>query len=346
MPKQIAALLIAAAEAVSAEKSGTWMRLMPSGTFSARDGRGPFTSGDQASMEAIVARTKAHLGATEMMVDYDHQVLSTGKDGGATAKAAGWIKDYQVRPDGIYGLVDWTEAAAAAIEAKEYRYLSPLFGTDKQGRVVRFANIALLNMPAIDLEAIAAGAKLNLSKGPTMDPILEALGLAEGATEADALSAISALQSGLSAIALAAGLDKEADMQVVAAAVKTAKASATPDPAKYVPIEQVTALQNDLTALKASLNGDKAEAAVAAAIESGKLAPALKDWGLELAKADLAKFEAFAAASPTLTGTQLGNARKPETETTTDLDDADLQVMSQMGLSRDDMIAAKKGLSE
>lgn len=317
---------------------------MPAGTFSARDGRGPFTSGDKASMEAIVARTKAHLGNTEMMVDYDHQVLATAPEGAATARAAGWIKDFEVREDGIYGLVEWTDAASAAIDAKEYRYLSPLFGTDKNGRVVRLANIALLNMPAIDLEAIAAGAKLNLSKGPTMDPILEALGLDEGATEADAVSAIQALQSGLSQIALAAGLEKEADMEAVSSAVKKAGKAKAPDPAKFVPIEQVTALQENLQALTDTVTGDKAGKAVDDAIKDGRLAPALKDWGVSLAKSDMKAFEAFVEKSPVLTTAQLGNTRKEEADG--DLDETDLQVMSQMGLSRDDMIAAKKEAGE
>nr|WP_297589450.1 phage protease [Roseibium sp.] len=248
----------------------------------------------------------------------------------------------------MYGLVEWTDAAAAAIGAKEYRYLSPLFGTDKKGRVVRFANVALVNMPAIDLEAIAANAQFPPTKGPIMDKdLLEALGLSEGASEADVLAAIQALQSGTSAIALAAGLDKDADSETIAAAVTAFAAQATaddakPDPAKYVPVEQVEALQATLTALTDKIDGKDAETAVAAAIEQGKLAPALKDWGLEFAKTNLEGFEAFTAKAPVLTGAQLGNT--PKTEGDPDLDATDLQVMSQMGLSREEMVASKKDL--
>lgn len=320
MTKHAAPLLIAAADPLPAQKGGGWIKLMPAGTFTLRDGRGPFTAGDRAAMEAIVARTKDYLGSTDLMVDYDHQVLATGENGGASARAAGWITNYEVRDDGIWGQVSWTNAASTAIEEREYRYLSPFFGVGKKGQVTRFINIALTNTPAMDLSAIAARAHLTLSEGPTMDPILEALGLAEGASEADTLSAINALKSGQSTIAAAAGVDKDADTDTIAAAIaKAVKAAAAsePDPAKFVPIEQVTALQSNLKELSDSISGDKAEAAVAAAIEQGKLAPALKDWGLKLAKSSLDEFEKFAASAPVLTNAQLGTKPAGKVQSTT-----------------------------
>ncbi|WP_153769235.1 phage protease [Labrenzia sp. CE80] len=301
--------------------SGSWIKLIPAGTFQARDGRGPFDAGDQTAMQAIIARTKAYLGGTEMMIDYDHQSVFGAIPGvGGTAKAAGWVKDLEVRVDGIYGRVEWTAAARAAIEATEYRYISPLFTRDKAGKVAALRNAALLNMPAMDLEAIAARAFPKTTKGPDMDEILEALGLSEDAGEGEALASITSLVNGLSAIAVAAGLDKTADATVVAASVadlaNAAKASKAdpgkPDPAKFVPIEQVTALQADLKSLSDSIQADNAEELVAAAIEAGKLAPALKDWGLELAKADLKQFEAFTANAPALTVAQLGSQKQAD----------------------------------
>ncbi|WFE92297.1 phage protease [Roseibium porphyridii] len=329
----------------SQSKDGAWIKLLPAGTFSTRDGRGPFHAGGEAEMKAIVERTLDYLGDTEMMMDYDHQSFFGAVEGvGGTAKAAGWVKEFDVRSDGIYGRVEWTDAAKAAIEAVEYRYISPTFSSNKKtGRVGLLFNAALVNSPAMDLAAIAASANLTLTKGPDMDPeILEALGLAEGASEADVLSALQALQSGYAQVALAAGLAKDADFETVAAAVKKAVETNAPDPAKFVPVEQVTALQADLSALKSEVSGDKAETAVDEAIKAGKLAPALKDWGLQLAKSDLAKFEAFTASAPVLTGVQLGTS--PKTESNPDLDDTDLQVMSQMGLSEEEMVAAKKDL--
>ncbi|MEP2706244.1 MAG: phage tail tube protein [Roseibium sp.] len=115
--------------ALSADMTaGAWIKLIPSGTFQARDGRGPFDAGDETAMQAIVTRTKDYLGTTDMMIDYDHQTAFGAIPGvGGTAKAAGWVKAFEIRSDGIYGRVEWTAAAKAAIEASEYRYISPLF---------------------------------------------------------------------------------------------------------------------------------------------------------------------------------------------------------------------------
>ena len=344
MTKLAATLFIAAADPVSVEKDGPWIKLLPSGTVTPRDGRPAIIVGDEAGMKAIVEETLSYLAETEMMIDYDHQSLFGAVEGvGGTAKAAGWVKEFDVRPDGIYARVEWTAAAKAAIEAGEYRYISPApVSNRKSGKVSRIINAALVNMPALDLEAFAASAKLSLTKGPTMDEILKLLGLAEGATEADALSAIQALLADTAAIALAADLPKEADAEAITAAVKKAETDASPDPAKYVPIEAGTAMQAELKALSEKVSGNEAEAVVAAAIKDGKLAPALKDWGIALATKDPAGFQAFAASAPALTATQLGDGKKSETDA--DLSDTDLQVMSQMGLKRDDMVASKKEL--
>ena len=55
-----------------------------------------------------------------------------------------------------------------------------------------------------------------------------------------------------------------------------------PDPAKFVPVEQVAALQADFNALKNSVETDKKEALIQAALSQGKLSPALKDWAQSL----------------------------------------------------------------
>ncbi|WP_306148913.1 MULTISPECIES: phage protease [unclassified Roseibium] len=310
--------LFAAADsiAVPAEPSA-WIKLLPAGSFTCRDGRGPFHAGDVAALEAVLAQTKQHLAATDMMVDYDHQSILSAVEGvGGTAKAAGWIKAFEIRDDGIYGQVDWTDAASAAIKAREYRYISPLFTVEKSsGRVMALRNAALVNMPALDLEAIAARftpSHLPHSKDFPMDQIALALGLEAQASEADILAAIAKQTSNLEALALAAGFSKDSSFEAIAAAIKTAQESSAPDPAKYVPIDQVAAMQADLATLKSSLAEDKAEDLVTAAIADGKLSPALKDWGLELCKTDPARFEAFAASAPQLTSAQLGDKKREE----------------------------------
>ena len=368
---QIATASIAAfASALTAtDAAGTWVQLLPPGTFHARqvDGRGPFTTGDRADMEKIVATTKRIAGASDLVVDYDHQSVFGVKDGvGGRAPAAGWLKELQVRDDGIWGRVEWTEAAAAAIRAGEYRYLSPVMLHTKAGKVLAIRMAGLTNDPAFDLAQVAASSLFSelSDEGEPMDKLLEALGLPKNSAEDKVLTAVNSLLANQTAIAKALGMkdgakhddvlqavnsavidrkkiaeaagakaDASADdiVTAVASAVKDGK----PDPAKYVPIEQVTELQNSVRALETQIGGDKAEEAVATAIKDGKLAPALKDWGLELAKKDLKQFQTFVGSAPKLTSQQLTEPKK-NGDVETALDDAQLAVCKAMGLKPDE----------
>ena len=314
-------------------------------------------------MQAIVDRTRQYLGATELVVDYDHQSVWGAKEGvGGTAKAAGWIRELQVRGDGIWGRVEWTEAAAAAIKAQEYRYLSPVFYHTKPGKIVILQMASLTNTPAFDLARVAASAQFpQLSEEEqSMEKILTALGLAAGSGEDAVLSAVNSLMASSTAIAKALGLKDDAKSEDVLKAVnsavtdrtKIAKAAGvkddatadeivqavgsagktgTPDPAKFVPIEQVTALQADVKKLQESVTGEKAEQAVASAIKDGKLAPALKDWGLDLYRKDAKAFETFTGSAPVLTAPQLRQAVK-DPKDGPELDDAQRAVASAMGI--------------
>ncbi|TIV44718.1 MAG: hypothetical protein E5V96_14480 [Mesorhizobium sp.] len=382
MPNALAALLAAALVAshstvlAAPDADGEkWVQLVPAGTFSGRAGGGPWTTGDKASMETIVANTRQYAGSTDLVIDYDHQAVFGAVPGvGGTAKAAGWIKELQARDDGIWGRVEWTAAASAAIKAGEYRYLSPVFYHDKStGRVLAIRMAGLTNTPNLDLVAVAASALLpnNNPTGDNMDKILSALGLAKGTNEDGVVAAINAHLTSSTAIAKAAGLTEAAKGEEILAAVnslvtdrtkfakaaglaETAKADdivtavqsafagAKPDPTKFVPIEQVTALQNDVKEMQKTLIGDKAEEAVNTAIKDGKLSPALKDWGLDLYKTDPKKFETFTGSAPVLTKTQLLTPNKTGAAGEA-LTEAQLAVCSQLGIKPEDM---KKTLAD
>lgn len=353
------AALVAADDA-----AGNWLQLIPSGSFNGRDGRGPYDAGDKAAMAAIVENTKKLAGSTDLVVDYDHQSVFAAVPGvGGTARAAGWIKDLQVRDEGIYGRVEWTAAAAAAIKAGEYRYLSPVFLHAKNGgRILVIRMAGLTNTPNLDLAEVAASAlvKLNNPTGDSMDQILAALGLASGSGEDKVLSAINALLTSGTAIAKAlglkdgakptdvlaavnsavadrgkfaeaAGLAADAKTDDIVQAVQSAAKSGAPDPTKFVPIAQVTKLQDDLKKLNDTVVGDKAEEAVNTAIKDGKLAPALKDWGLDLFKVDAAKFATFVGSAPVLTGQQLKEPKR-DANAPAQLDDAQLAAIAVMGV--------------
>lgn len=286
-----------------------WIHLMPPGQMNARDGRRFLLRDPEAVVRASLAIAK------EFVIDYEHQTDLSPKNG-QPAPAAGWIKELAVRADGIWGRVEWTAKAAGMIRAREYRFLSPTFNhtPDASHEVKVILRAALTNNPALELTALAT----NQNGDPVMEKFLlalaNALGLGEDATQDQVLAALTeklgslaSLTALATAVRGALDLDEKADEKAIAAAidglrqeVATASAKGNPDPAKFVPIAQVTELSNQVATLTASLNDDKATAAVEQAMKDGKLPPALMDWGMDYAKRDLADFVAYCSANPVL----------------------------------------------
>ena len=203
---------VAAAADIALESDGRapeWVRLIPAGRFELRDKRGPF---ELADAEQVIARSREAVAAGEPPIDYDHQTDFAARDGvGGRAPAAGWVTRMEAREDGIWGKVAWTPDGRKAVEAREYRFLSPVFEADEDGRVVRVLRAALTNDPAItDMTAIA-------SKEKEMDLLKQlraALGLAEDASQETVLACVKARQTGamqLATLAKDLGLIEEAD---------------------------------------------------------------------------------------------------------------------------------------
>lgn len=314
-----------------ASSEGTWLQLLPAGEVTGRDGRGPYVVGDEAAMAAIVAKTLDRAKATDISVDYDHQAIFAAVPGvGGSAPAAGWIKELQVRPDGIWGRVEWTAAAAEKIRAGEYRYLSPVFRSDQTGRVEWIFNAGLTNTPNFDLEAVAASDR-GFTQEHDMKSIAAELGLAEGASEDAILAAVRTLKGTNKAVADAVGLSAASTAEALTAAIT---ARGTPDPAKFVPMDQHLAVQTELTALKATTVDEKATAAVDQAVKDGKIAPASKDSMLAFAKADPKGFETFVASAPAIVAK--GGTAKGQPDKSGELDDAQLTVCRALGISADE----------
>lgn len=167
-----------------------------------------------------------------------------------------------------------------------------------------------------------------------MKDLLKALGLAETATEAEALAALMALKS-------------THDTEL--AALK-GRADA-PDPAKYVGIATLTALQGELAQTKTELAALKADSAkgevdkvVTEALAAGKLTPATEAWARELGGKDLASLTAFLDKAPVVAKpgeTQTGG-KKPAGAGTDQPTDSDLAVMKALGLSAEQFALGKQ----
>lgn len=314
-----------------------WIKLVPAGIFKLRDGRGPFDAGNLASMKAIIERSLAHAGGTELMIDYDHQSVFGAIQGvGGRAEAAGWIRALEARDDGIYGQVEWTPTAAGQIGEKKYRYISPLFTSAKgTGAIGRLLNAALVNMPALDLAAVAASSNLLIEdpKDNPMNAIAKALGLADTASADAILAAInerhtriaasvglgadatvdaivtaaSAAVAGVSKVAAAAGLKGDASADEVVNALSAHAGT-------MVPKATFDQVNEELTALRAGMEDKAVDEAVTAAMEDGKITPANEAWARNYAKNDLKGFQSFVDASPKLTKAQLGDKEVPASE--------------------------------
>jgi phage I-like protein len=143
---------------------GKSFRILPAGAFRAGDGRPQGVSAwflDTKGAAALIAAAKAR--RSNYVIDYDHQTLNAATAGGP-ARAAGWFSALEWREgDGLY-VIDarWTDAATQLLAKREYRYVSPVFRYDADGRVVELVSAAITNTPALDglTDLAAASVKL------------------------------------------------------------------------------------------------------------------------------------------------------------------------------------------
>lgn len=315
--------------------------LLPIGPIQSRDDRAAWRVDDLAHARRVIDATQAFAGRQDLPIDYDHQSECEG----ASAPAAGWIKPATLRADaaGISAEVVWTDPATARLKAREYRYLSPVFGFEKATRrVTRIKRAALTNTPALEeLPAVAAQ-----EKGPkTMfKTIAAALGLTEDADETAICAAITELKAAepteapLKEVAAALGLKEDASAEEVTAAAKQAK-SATPDPKRFVPKEGFDALSQRLETFET----ERRAAAVDQAVADGKLAPSMKQWGLDLHKSDETAFASYLDKAPrVIEGGRKVPANQPDADSLTNLSDEEKAACRQLGVAEDAFLKTKK----
>lgn len=322
-------------------------RLIPAGKFTAPRGAlagsGPWFL-DEAAAKPIIERAAAR--STDIVIDYEHQTLLS-EENGKPAPASGWIDHASLewREDGLYGRVKWTAAAKAAIEADEYRYLSPVFPyAPKTGTVLDLFHVGLVNNPAID-SAIPALAAARMGSG-TYDPtheedtvdreeLIKLLGLAADATDEQITAAINALiKAKADAEQAVAAAKDDAEKAVAAAKAGAAK----PDMNQYVPLAVFQEQGQHLAALRASHGESELDKLIQGGLDDGRIpGQATADWlkpqGLAACKAYLAGAQPIAA----LRGSQTGG-KKPDEEAGKDgdLNESELAVCKSMGISPDE----------
>lgn len=147
----------------------------------------------------------------DILFDYDHKCLG-GFFSEADSRAAGWGKAVRLSDGKLYVEMEPTPKGRELIENKEYRYLSPVYQTERMDRVTgkkikdwKLHSVALTNTPFLaELPAIK---NMEPDGGTNMDELLKLLG---AANEDEALAKVKELSASRDALVIdyAALVDK------------------------------------------------------------------------------------------------------------------------------------------
>ena len=302
---------------VEGDTAPEWIQLIPAGPrISSRDGR----EWSMSDPQEIVSAFEQYRG--DLPIDLEHATQVNGSRG-EPAPAQGWIKELEARNGEIWGRVEWTDTGREAVASRAYRYLSPVFRYSRTSRAInRLVSAGLTNLPNLHLTALNREGE---QKETQMTPeILEALGLKEGASDGDVLTAINRIKS-----------DE-------ATARNRAEA---PDPSSFVPRADYDLALNkvrDFEAAEEKRAEAEIEAAVDAATEAGKIAPSSRDYHIAACRQEggLERFTKMVDAAPEIAG-KADLKGKPNSEATA-LNAEEQIVCDQMGISTEDFLAQKK----
>jgi len=92
-----------------------WIELIPAGTFSTNDGRGPFHNPEPQSVVRLSLQYMKMKGG--LPIDCEH-ATDRAAPHGLPAPAMGWIRNFRIVAGAIQGRVEWTPRGSAALQAK------------------------------------------------------------------------------------------------------------------------------------------------------------------------------------------------------------------------------------
>ena len=131
----------------------TLVKISPIGKFvgSSTDGKPTVEIVDEQSVINMAKQTE------ELLLDKDHASMRAPE--GRNTEAYGWISGLKAilglgDMDGLYGLIRWTPKGIELAKDRIYRFLSPVFELDAEGRATRLVNVSLTNRPALPLPPI------------------------------------------------------------------------------------------------------------------------------------------------------------------------------------------------
>lgn len=113
-------------------------------TGGATDGRIVTQVIDAQALETLAANQE------EVLVDKDHGSMKTVLD--RDTRAYGWAGQFKAVTNagdfsGLYGVIKWSDEGRKLVQDRSYRFLSPAFELDSDGRPVKLVSIGLTNRP-------------------------------------------------------------------------------------------------------------------------------------------------------------------------------------------------------
>lgn len=282
--------------------------------------------------EAIIANY--HQRGKDLVIDYDHQSVIEG----VQALAAGWITALTIDDEGLRAQCEWTQAGAAHLAAREYRYHSPVIIFRKGGKhPIALHSVALTNHPALHQYAplVAQDTPTPNKDTHQMNEYLKQLAELTGVTVSLDDNAENADQTAQNVIcerikALAA-VENEANEFLKGMDAKTF-ADVAGKMQGMCPIAEKNELANRLAVIEA-------EKAVAQAFADGKLVEAQRQWANDYAVKNLEAFNEFVAKAPAILplndqGKNLDKPLPKEDKKKDELSDAERKILKALGVSK------------
>lgn len=301
-------VMVCATDGIEVSGAPEEIKLLPIGFVHSE--KGNFTV-DNESFDLIQKAFKGR--KLDIVIDYEHQTLEN-----VQAPAGGWIKELKLGEDAIIAKVEWTPKAQEYLQNKEYRYLSPVVMVrNKDLKAIQIHSVALTNTPAIDgmfpiVNSLNIEDNMDISENGgqkmELEKLTKLLGLPDGATEEEvlkALEAAGAAKTETKTLEANPPVEKKEDSTVVAnstildllgmpAGAKTEEVAATILSLKT----GGSNVQAELLKLKQSLEQREASEAVTAALKSGKISSAQKEWAMQYALKDQSGFNKFIEIAP------------------------------------------------
>ena len=312
------------------------IQLLPSGKLiQAFDGR-RFSNPDP---DAIVAKFRAN--GIDLPIDWEHaQELLAPK--GQQAPAAGWITGLENRNGELWASVKWTPAGTESLKTKSYRYISPGFLHNAKGEVLALSSAALVNKPALKLQALAtARAEVDAQhQENTVDKIAlcKQLGIAETSTDEQVLAAIAAQKT---------AADKAVQELALARAQQPDLKTFVPRQDYELAIARVSALESSANAAKVAAHQVQVEAEIEGATRAGKITPATVAFYRSTCSTEegLAIFREFVKVAPAIGAPSGLDARMPEGVGVASLSAEEKLIAANCGVSEDEMKKSKQELA-